>query len=135
MKDKIKRFLEPKETYMQDFRKRIKWFFWISGIFIAFMIVSVVASFMGNTWEDSALYILYFLYLSFFCGFNWWRYHQNSVVEEKKHANTEEINDILKTFGIDQFDHKKGRRSVAKISCASIILNIIMIIVHLTTNF
>lgn len=136
MREKVETYFGPQENYMQDFRKRIKWFLGIMAAFFIYMIVSVVWSFIDSTWDDSIVHVVFFIYLSLFTGFNWWRYHQNSVYEEKKHETIKDIKleELLKSCGIEPFDHKKGRRSVAKMSCASIILNTVMITLHLTID-
>lgn len=127
MREKIKQFFGPQENYMRDFRIRLKWFLWIMGTFFVFIIAQLVAIFtIDYSWDDSTLYILFFLYLACFTGFNWFRFHQNSVHEERKNHY------LTKLYGITPFDHKKGRRSVAKISVFSILINLIMIVLHLT---
>jgi hypothetical protein len=87
---------------------------------------------MGRSliWDDDFVLTTYFTYLSLFTGYNWWRYHQNSVYEEKKNEDVLKnpvFIEWAKATNFEPFDHKKGRKRIALISFFTILFNAIMI--------
>lgn len=123
--------------YMQNYRRRIKWFLLVSGLFMTYLFAGLFFSlFMdGNIgWDDDVIYIAYFGYLACFTGYNWFRYHQNSLQEEEKQKVKFQDPDFLKwsqEIDFPMFDHKAGRKSIGRISFWTILFNVVMIIVKL----
>lgn len=132
MKEKIKNFITPNgDNYMSNYTRRIKWFLWISFGFITLLFGTLLYNLFVSkaAWNDDVLYVGFFTYLACFTGYNWWRYHQNSVQEEAKQSL--EFIEWCKGHGFKPFDHKEGRKRIATISLITILFNIFMITMKL----
>lgn len=117
--------------YNRSYKKRIIIFLVITGLYLLFTAAYTITDlfFFHISWSDNGFLYAYCTYAIWFNGYSYYRYHQNSVEEERKFVPDPEFKSFLEEkMGLPQFNHKKARRHIFLLSSFAIAINVFVMI-------
>ena len=115
--------------YHKSYRKRILIFAWITCGYLVFTaLYSIIGIFITIPWSDDPFLYTYCTYALWFNAYTYYRFHQNSVYEERKEMNDRQWTEFYTFTGFQPYNHKKARRHIFLMSSLAIFANVALMV-------
>lgn len=119
-----------KNEYRKAYRKRIIIFLAITGLYLLFSATyTITGFFMTIPFSDNGFLYTYCLYAIWFNAYSCYRYHQNSVEEERKELGDADWKQFYELTLFAPFNYRKARRHIFLLSSLAVLINVALIFV------
>ncbi len=116
--------------YSKAHKKRIIIFIAITGVYLLFSATyTITGLFITIPWSDNKFLYAYCLYAIWFNAYTYYRYHRNSVEEERKEQRDTDWQDFYRLTKFAPFNHKKARRHIFLLTSLAIAVNVALMVV------